>query len=114
MNILSVKVKTEILRMLCEGCSIRSIERLTGHHRDTITRVLNVAGKQAKMVMNTYMKGIKAESLQVDEIWTFVGKKDSQLSLAERATGLFGSQFIFVAIDANTKLIPHFAVGLGL
>ncbi|MBN1391887.1 MAG: DDE-type integrase/transposase/recombinase [Sedimentisphaerales bacterium] len=111
MNVLSMKVKTEMLRALCEGCSIRSIERLTGHHRDTIMRVLNSAGKQAKMVMNAYMKDIKAESLQVDEIWTFVGKKDSQLTIEEKTVGLFGSQFIFVAIDAKTKLIPLFMMG---
>jgi IS1 family transposase len=111
MNVLSMKVKTEILRALVEGCSIRSVERLTGHHRDTIMRVLNSAGKQAKMVMNTLMKDIRAESLQIDELWTFVGKKDSQLTPEEKAAGLYGSQFIFVAIDAKTKLVPLFMTG---
>jgi IS1 family transposase len=103
--------KTKILRGLVEGCSVRSVERLTGHHRDSILRVLNAAGKQAKLVMDTYMQGIKAESLQVDELWTFIGKKDSRLTTAEKAVGLLGSQFIFVAIDAKTKLIPLFMMG---
>jgi IS1 family transposase len=73
--------------------------------------VLNKAGKQAKMVMDAFMTGIKAENLQVDEIWTFVGKKDSQLTIEERNRGLYGSQFIFVAIDSRSKLVPLFAMG---
>jgi len=96
---------------MVEGCSIRSIERLTGHHRDSCIRVLNKAGKQAKMVMDTLMTGIKAEEVQVDELWTFVGKKDSHLTPQEQAVGLYGSQFIFVAIDSKTKLVPLFTMG---
>jgi IS1 family transposase len=111
MNALSMKEKTEILHGLVEGCSIRSIERLTNHHRDTIMRLLQHAGKQAKLVLDTLLRGIQADSLQIDEIWTFVGKKDSHLTLEEQATGLYGSQFIFVAIDSKTKLVPCFMIG---
>jgi IS1 family transposase len=111
MNRLSTQKQTEILRAMVEGCSIRSIERLTGHHRDTCIRVLNAAGKRAKLAMDTFMTGIKAEQIQVDELWTFVGKKDSQLTVEEQAVGLYGTQFIFVAIDSKTKLVPLFTVG---
>jgi len=111
MNRLAIEKQARILRAMVEGCSIRSIERLTGHHRDTCIRVLNKAGKRAKMIMDALMTGIKAEEVQVDEIWTFVGKKDSQLTLAEKAVGLYGSQFVFVAIDTKTKLVPCFTMG---
>jgi transposase-like protein len=111
MNKLSIQQQAEILHTLVEGCSIRSVERLTGHHRDTILRLLQHAGEQAKLVMDGLMQGISADSVQVDELWTFVGKKDSHLTLQEQASGLYGSQFIFVAIDSQTKLVPCFMVG---
>ncbi len=61
--------------------------------------------------MDTLMQGIRVEALQVDELWTFVGKKDSHLTPEEQAVGLYGSQFIFVAIDSKTKLVPCFMMG---
>lgn len=108
---LSLVNKVAILHSLVEGCSIRSTERLTGHHRDTIMRLLKHAGKQAKLVMDVLMRGIQIEAMQVDELWTFVGKKDSQLTPEERIEGVYGSQFIYVAIDSNTRLVPHFSIG---
>jgi IS1 family transposase len=111
MNILSMEQKTTILQALVEGCSIRSIERMTGHHRDTIMRLLQYAGKQAKLVMDKFVREIHIDSLQIDEIWTFVGKKDSHLTPKEQADGLYGSQFVFVAIDSKTKLVPCFKLG---
>ena len=49
---LSLQSQAEILRTLVEGCSIRSVERLTGHHRDTIMRLLVEAGKKAELVLD--------------------------------------------------------------
>lgn len=110
MNRLSMKKQVKVLRMLTEGCSIRSTERLTGHHRDTIMRLLQSAGEQARMVMDT-IRRVEIDTMQVDELWTFVGKKDKQLTREERTEGVYGSQYIYVAIDSKTKLIPHFVIG---
>ena len=111
MNRLSINRQAKILHTLVEGCSIRSTERLTGHHRDTIMRLLQSASKQAKLVMDTLLQGIRVEDMQVDEIWTFVGKKDGKLTKEEKAEGLYGSKFIYVALDAKTKLVPLFMIG---
>lgn len=111
MNKLSTHRKAKILHTLVEGCSIRSTERLTGHHRDTIMRLLQRTGKQAKLVMDTLLRGITVDDMQVDEIWTFVGKKDSKLTSEEKIKGLYGSQFIYVALDRETKLVPLFMIG---
>ncbi|MFA5554173.1 MAG: IS1 family transposase [Phycisphaerae bacterium] len=111
MNRLSIQHQTKILHTLVEGCSIRSTERLTGAHRDTIMRLLLNAGQQAKFVMDSLIKNVHIESMQVDELWTFIGKKDSKLTPEEQAEGIYGSQFIYVGIDSKTKLIPHFSIG---
>lgn len=111
MNILPVKEKSKILRALVGGCSIRSVERMTGHHRDTIMRLLVHAGKKAKLVMDSKLRGISVNYLEADELWTFVGKKDRYLTDREASQRRLGSQFIFIAMDSQTKLIPCFKVG---
>ena len=111
MYTLSMKEKTKILRALVEGCSIRSVERMTGHHRDTIMRLLVEAGKKAELVLNSKIKGIKAGHIQIDEAWTFVGKKNKQFNIEDIGDSRLGTQFVFVAMDRDTKLIPSFNLG---
>jgi len=67
MNILSIEEKAEILRGLVEGCSIRSVERMTGHHRDTIMRILVEAGRKAQTVMDRYVRNVPLHRVQIDE-----------------------------------------------
>lgn len=64
-----------ILKLLVEGMSLRSIERVTGVHRDTIMSLLLLAGERSQQLMDTKMRNLSARYLQVDEIWTYVGKK---------------------------------------
>lgn len=111
MNVLSVEKKVRIVRALVEGCSIRSIERMTGHHRDTIMRVLLEAGQNAHRVMDSYMRGVLLRQLQCDEAWTYVYKKDARINGDEQDNAKIGSQYVFVAMDRQTKLIPCYRLG---
>jgi len=97
------------LHCLLEGCSIRSTERLTGLNRNTIMRLLLIAGERSARLMDERMRGVNARYLQVDEIWTFVGKK--RRIVREGDAPEMGDQWIYVAIDAETKLIPAFRIG---
>jgi len=108
---LSTKSQVEILRTLVEGCSIRSTERLTGHHRDTVMRLLVEAGKKAESVLDSKIKNIKTNHVQVDEAWTFVGKKNKNFGIEDIGDKSIGSQYVFVAIDRDTKLILTFRLG---
>jgi len=108
---LSTKSQVEILRTLVEVCSIRSTERLTGHHRDTVMRLLVEAGKKAESVLNSKIKNIKTNHVQVDEAWTFVGKKNKNFGIDDIGDKSMGSQYVFVAIDRDTKLILTFRLG---
>jgi IS1 family transposase len=109
MNRLPLETKTLILSQLVEGASIRSIERVTGVHRDTILRLLKEAGTIASEIMDSQMTNLEVKRLQVDEIWSYVGKK--QAHVTSKDSDLVGDQYIFVAIDPDTKLIPTFSVG---
>jgi IS1 family transposase len=109
MNTLSLEKKTLILNSLVEGNSIRSTERLIGVTKKAITKLLVEAGEQAKEILDTQLVNIKSNFVQVDEIWTYVGKKQKQLR--EGDSKEFGDQYVFVAMDAETKLVPAFRVG---
>jgi len=109
MNRLPNDVKALILSQLVEGNSIRSVERVTGVHRDTILRLLKEAGTIASEIMDSQMMNLEVKRLQVDEIWTYVAKK--QKFVTEDDTELVGDQYVFVAIDPDTKLVPSFSVG---
>jgi transposase-like protein/IS1 family transposase len=97
------------IQLLIEGASIRSTERITGMHRDTIMRVLVLAGQRCYELMDAKMRELNCTRIQADEIWTFVGKKNKRVQLEESSE--VGDQWVFVAIDADTKLVPCFAVG---
>jgi transposase-like protein/IS1 family transposase len=97
------------IQLLIEGTSIRSAERITGIHRDTIIRLLVLAGDRSLALMDTQMRDLQCERIQSDEIWSFIAKKKRNVRDDDPAE--FGDAWVFVGIDPQTKLIPAFAVG---
>jgi hypothetical protein len=61
--------------------------------------------------MDRRMRGLTLEHLQCDEIWTFCRKKQAHLTSDEQADDTIGDQFVFIALDERTKLIPSFVLG---
>lgn len=110
MNKLSVEKKVAAVGMLCDGSSIRSVERITGIHRDTVMRLGVRVGEGCQRIMNEKMRKLSCRLIQVDEIWGFVGMKN-RTALRNRAGRRFGDVWTWVAIDSETKLVPTFAVG---
>jgi IS1 family transposase len=106
-NILKTEKKVAIISMLAEGASIRAIERITGVHGDTIGRLALRVGTACKQIMDEKMRDLNCQNIEVDEIWGFVGAKQKN---AVRA-GVYGDVWTFIALDADTKLIPSFVVG---
>ena len=98
-----------ILKLLVEGMSLRSIERVTGVHRDTIMRLLLLAGERSQQLMDSKMRNLRPRYLEIDEIWTYVGKKRRNIRKDDPSD--IGDQWVTVAIDAETKLIPSFMIG---
>lgn len=109
MNTLSTEKKAAVISALLEGNSVRSTERITGVHRDTICRLLVDAGDRCNDLMDGSMRNLRCGFVQCDEIWTYVGKKQKQVRDADSPE--VGDQWVFVAMDAETKLIPVFTVG---
>ena len=109
---LKMEKKILILSGLTEGLSIRSIERMTGVHRDTISRLLYRVGGGCDRMLDRRMRDLECRNIQVDEIWTYVGKKKGNMTEEEKkARPDLGDQYVFVALDADTKLVPYHRIG---
>ncbi len=110
MNRTSLERRTQIINCLVEGNSIRATERLTGTHRDTIMRLLGRVGSGCHSIANKYMQQLSCRRIQVDEIWTYVKKKQRHLTVNDDPRRV-GDMWTFVAIDADTKVVPTYRVG---
>ena len=73
-NALNTDKKIAIIAALSESSSIRSIERMTGVHRDTIMRLGVKVGQGCTALMDEKMRDLSCNRLEMDEIWGFVGK----------------------------------------
>ena len=109
-NVLNTDKKIAVISALAEGSSIRSIERITGVHRDTIMRLGVRVGQGCAGVMEAKMRDLDCRYLQFDEIWGFVGKKEKHVTVDEDDLEV-GDVWTFCAVDADTKLVPAFRVG---
>jgi IS1 family transposase len=110
MNKLSLDKQTAIVSALVEGSSIRSTERMTGIHRDSITRLLVRVGEGCQRIMDQQMRNLPCKHIQLDEIWCYVGKKQRHVKDTDDPCAV-GDFWTWVAIDADTKLIPSYRVG---
>jgi IS1 family transposase len=108
-NVLSTEKQVAVIGALAEGSSIRSIERITGVHRDTIMRLGVRVGQGCQSLLDQKMRGPSTTHLEFDEIWGFIGKKEKHVRPEDNPT--LGDVWTFCAIDADTKLVPAFKVG---
>jgi len=92
------------IQLLIEGTSVRTVERITGLHRDTILRLLVLAGERCIALIDTTMRNLHCEYIRADEIWSFVAKKQRNVKVDDPDE--VGDAWVFVAMDAESKLIP--------
>jgi len=110
MNKLDVRTQESVISSLVEGMSIRSIERITSVQRDTITRLLVPVGDACEGLMDGMMHNLPCRRIELDEIWCYVGKKQRHVAETDDPSRV-GDFWTFVALDADTKLVPTYAVG---
>ena len=110
MNVLPIEKQIQIVSALVEGNSIRSTARMTGVERNTVTRVLLRVGDRCAQLLNERMRRLPCKIVQLDEIWTYVGKHERFVRPEENPIEV-GDQYVFVAMDSESKLIPSFRVG---
>ncbi len=110
MNRLDTKTRTQVIRCLVEGNSIRSTERITGVTKKAITRLLVEIGEVCREHQDQAFRNLTCQRLQLDEIWSFCSAKQKNASEEKKAHG-WGDVWTWTAIDADTKLIPSWLIG---
>jgi IS1 family transposase len=100
-----------VVTALVKGCSIRSTERMTGVARHTILRLLESVGTACAQYLDTAIRNVPAKRVQVDEIWSFVGCKQKNVTAEKIEAAICGDVWTFVALDADTKLAISHMVG---
>ena len=111
MNKLSMDKKVAVVTALVEGCSVRSTSRLTGVAKGTILRILEEVGTACAAFQDAVIRNVKAERVQVDEIWSFVGCKQKNVTVEKMERALCGDAWTFAAIEAQSKLVISWLVG---
>jgi IS1 family transposase len=105
----SSRKKLAVISALTDGCSIRATERLTGIHRDTIMRLGVRVGDGCAVLHNEMMQFVQVNRLELDELWSFVGKKQRKVKPTDPTD--LGDQYVFIGIDATRKAIISYLVG---
>jgi IS1 family transposase len=111
MNKLSAAERAKVIGCLIEGCSLRSTVRLTGVAKKTVSRILVEVGQVCAAYSDKIMRNLPCKVLQVDEIWTFTYCKEGNIPKHLLGQDGIGDTWTWVAIDANSKLIPCWRVG---
>jgi IS1 family transposase len=108
MNTLPIQKKVQIVNMLVEGSSLRSISRVCDVSINTISKLLVEVGTACWNFHDTHVVNLKSERIQCDEIWSFVySKEKNKPEGMENA----GDVWTWTAIDADSKLIVGWEVG---
>ena len=112
MNKLPLAKRAQILTLLCEGMSMRSIERIVGCSINTVDKLLRDAGEAALAYHDEHVRGVKANRMQCDEIWSFVAREQKNAPTSKRAGDpTIGDCWTWTAIDADSKLLVSYLVG---
>jgi IS1 family transposase len=111
MNKLSTDRRTQLIAALVEGNSIRSTARMTDVAFNTVLKFVVDIGKVCRAFLDREMRDLPCRRVQADEIWQFCYAKDRNLPDSMRGTPGVGSVWTWIAIDADTKLVPVFHVG---
>ncbi len=111
MNRLPIEKRVQIVTLLVEGMSMRAVSRACDVSINTVTKLLEDVGAACSQYMDERMRGLTLRSVQVDEIWSFIGAKQKNVPAdADPALGL-GDCYCYTAIDRDTKLMPAYMLG---
>jgi IS1 family transposase/transposase-like protein len=98
-----------VLRMLLEGNSVSSVERITEVHHTTILKLLVLAGEKCERIMARKIVNVKVRDVECDELWSFIGKKEKRVRPEDDQN--LGDCYTFVAIERHSKLVLNIAMG---
>jgi hypothetical protein len=111
MNRLTIEKRVQVISALVEGNSLRSVVRMTGVALNTIQKLLADLGKACTEYQDKAMRNLTCKHIQCDEIWQFCYAKDKNVPADKQGQFGYGSVWTWVALDADTKLVPSWCIG---
>src|SRR5258708_1954991 len=111
MNKLPSEKRAQILHLLCEGSSLRATNRLADVAYNSVAKLFVDAVRACLDYQDRTLRNLKCRRVQLDEIWSFVYAKQKNVSRAKAAPIDAGDVWTWVAIDAETKLVPSWRIG---
>jgi IS1 family transposase len=111
MNKLPLAKRVQILSLLCEGVSMRSISRAVDVSINTVAKMLVDAGEACAAFHDEKVRSVKAKRVQVDEIWSFTAAKQKNVPNMKKPVDGAGDTWTWTALDADSKLIVQWFVG---
>ena len=111
MNRLSLEDRAQILALLVEGNSLRSVTRITGKSINTVSKLLVDVGTACAFYQTQVMRDLPCRRIQCDEIWSFCYAKQKNVPPEHEGEFGYGDVWTWTALDPDTKLIASFHVG---
>ena len=111
MNKLSPERRAQVIKALVEGNSIRATCRITGTAKGTVLRLLAEVGEACAKYQDEHLRNLTCRRIQCDEIWSFCYAKEKNVPQEVRGTFGYGDVWTWTALDADTKLVPSWAIG---
>jgi IS1 family transposase len=111
MNKLPAEKRTQILHLLVEGNSLRAAARLADVSFNTTAKLFVDAARACADYQDRTLRDLKCKRIQLDEIWSFVYAKQKNVPGAKSAPANAGDVWTWVAIDADSKLVPSWRIG---
>lgn len=111
MNRLGTEKRAQIIGCLVEGNSIRSTVRITGAAKNTVTKLIVDLGAECAAYQDRTLRDLPCKTIQVDEMWGFCYAKQKNVPTEHKGTFGYGDVWTWVAIDADSKLVPSWLVG---
>jgi IS1 family transposase len=111
MNKLLSYKRAQILHLLVEGNSMRATARIADVAFNTVDKLFIEAGRACLAYQDKALRNLACKRLQLDEIWSFVYAKQKSVPTAKSAPEDAGDVWTWIAIDADTKLVPSWRIG---
>lgn len=111
MNRLTTEKRAQIIGCLVEGNSIRATVRITGAAKNTITKLLTDLGAACAVYQDQVLRDLPCKTIECDEMWGFCYAKQKNVPTEHQGTFGYGDVWTWIAICADTKLVPSWLVG---
>jgi IS1 family transposase/histone H3/H4 len=100
-----------IARSLAEGVGIAATARIQNVDKKTVLLLLEKAAEYAGKAQRTLLSNVEVSECQLDEMWSFIGKKEKNLESLEKLKGELGDAWIWIALDAVNKVVLAQVIG---